>query len=207
MEKRRTRQRLQRLTIVPPPADWELVIVDLDAATIARLDALTARVRAGDVPPALAQHLATRGAVETEAPLNKRRTAVLKLITAALSTLMLSGCVAPIDIDSLFDDDGSGLTTTPDAGTDAPTPVVDAGTDAAAQPVEPQCFPLAWIEGANPADYACQGGMVVTVCFDAPTQADGSLGAPMVPEGCYGPNPWVGAISVNHAHTNCCPAK
>ena len=59
MEKRQPRQRLQRLVIVPQPmpAEETEVVVELDAATLLRLDALVDRVRARDVPPEFARRI------------------------------------------------------------------------------------------------------------------------------------------------------
>ena len=60
MEKRQPRQRLQRLVIVPPlPAEEPevMVVVELDAGTLRRFDALVDRVRASDVPPEFARRI------------------------------------------------------------------------------------------------------------------------------------------------------
>jgi hypothetical protein len=53
---RSARSHLQRLPIVRA-ADLNVIVVELDAPTIARLDALAQRVREGDVPAALAKHM------------------------------------------------------------------------------------------------------------------------------------------------------
>lgn len=54
---RSSRSHLQRLPIVRS-VDWEVVVVELDAATTARLDALVQRVRAGlALPASFAKHL------------------------------------------------------------------------------------------------------------------------------------------------------
>ena len=55
--KRSARSHLQRLPLARP-VDWEVVVVELDAPTIARLDALVQRVRSGfAVPASFAKHL------------------------------------------------------------------------------------------------------------------------------------------------------
>jgi hypothetical protein len=210
MKKRPQRQRLQRINIVQPNAPtWELVVVELDPYTLLRLDALTARVRAGDIPPSMAKHLSSTGNVQVESPPQRtKRTAVKKIVLATLSLLMISGCVAPIDMDTLFNDDSAPLTSSPDAGhdaaPDAPAPAMDAGHDAAPMPDTPECFPMVWIHGAVPADYQCPGTMVV--CLDAPALADGST-AHMAPDGCYVSLPWYGTATMSHASPVCCPAQ
>ena len=58
MEKRQPRQRLQRLAIVPPlPVEETEVVIELDAGTLRRVDALVDRVRASDVPPEFARRI------------------------------------------------------------------------------------------------------------------------------------------------------
>lgn len=119
-----------------------------------------------------------------------------KMIVAVLSTLVLSGCVAPLDLDTLFDDDSAPLRTAPDAGADASAPA--EVPDAAPPPADDKdeaCFPLAWIDGADPSAFTCQG--TVMICPD---------GAPMI-DACSGAIPWGGAVSIYHYRPTCCPAK
>jgi hypothetical protein len=61
MTKRTQRERLQRLPIVPAAALEETeVIIELDAEIGRRIDALTERIRGGDVPAELIRHLTSR---------------------------------------------------------------------------------------------------------------------------------------------------
>jgi hypothetical protein len=189
MEKRRPRQRQQRLTVVPPPpSDWTTVAIELDAATIARLDALTARVRAGDVPASFARLL-------RKEPPRPRRHTVLKLALALPVLLFVAACGGTYDGEDLFTDDSAPLQSARDAGTDAaPAEVPDAGTPAA-DDKDAACFPLAWIDGVDPHDFTCQG--TVMICPD---------GAPMI-DACYGAIPWGGNVSIYHYRPTCCPAQ
>jgi hypothetical protein len=118
-----------------------------------------------------------------------------KMIAAALSVLVMSGCVAPIDYDTLFDDDSAPLTSTRDAGADAAAEVPDAAPPPPAVDKDAACFPLVWIDGVDVNDFTCQG--TIMVC---------PVGAPMI-DACYGAIPWGGNVTIHNYRPTCCPTK
>jgi hypothetical protein len=206
MEKRKHRQRLQRIQVVrPDESDWEVIDVQLDAYTLVRLDALTARVRAGDIPASFAKHLSTAGSVQVEAPQPTKSTAVKKIVLATLATILMSGCIAPLDMDDLFDGDATppaAPTAKPDAGKDAapvvppvtPAVVPDAGT--MEQPGNDTCWPASAIVAPDAGTYeVCTSqGMVAVICPNDTGLADN----------CTAPIPWEGSVTIQWSQPRCC---
>jgi hypothetical protein len=123
-----------------------------------------------------------------------------KMIAAAAvaATLLTSGCFyTPFDSAELFGDDGQAQLAADDgadAGADAAPPVDATPPPPPVDDRDKACFPVAWLEGSNVAQYNCHG--VMLACPED---------APMIAT-CGGGYPWMGT-GVDHYRPACCPAS